>query len=240
MPHKWTLPEIELLRVLWPDTETKTVAASIGRSEQSVWRKATMMKFERTAEFIEKQKQMFAETLRREGVKSRFVKGHISANKGLKLKDYMSPEKIEKLKATQFKSKHKPHNTVEIGHRRIGKDGYLEEKVRDSYKGKNFEFVHHLVYEKHFGSIPDGCLVTFKDGNLLNFEPDNLILKTKKENLLDNQISDSCLIKRMTKEKDPAKIEVIKHEAKELIQVKRATVLLNRKIKENVKSRRKS
>lgn len=240
MPRRWTLPEMELLQELWPNTETKTVAATIGKSEQSVWRKANLMQLKRTPEFIEKQQQMFAETLRREGVKSRFVKGQVAINKGRKLEEYMSPESIEKLKATQFKKENKPHNTVPIGYRRVGKDGYLEEKVRDSYKGKNFEFVHHLVYEKHFGPIPKGSLVTFKDGNLLNFEdPNNLILKTKRENLLDNQITDSCLIKRMIGCDDQEQIEMIKNHAPELIQMKRSTILLNRKIKENV-TRRKS
>ena len=234
MPQKWTLREIKLLQKLWPETETKVIAEKIGKSKQSVWRKQNILGLKRSDDFIKKQQEFFAETLRREGVKNRFVKGQPAINKGKKLEEYMSAENIEKLKATQFKKGSVPHNTVPIGHQRLGKDGYLEEKVRNVHHGKNFEFVHHMVFRKHYGPIPKGCVVTFKDGNISNFNPDNLILKTKYQNLLDNQITDSCLVKRMIKSKDLTKIEIIKNKAPELIEMKRATVLLTRKIKENV------
>ena len=238
MPFRWTKTEIELLQKLWPDTPTNDIVKLLGRSYQACWGKANLMQLQRSEEFIKKQQQMFAETLRREGVKSRFVKGHESHNKGKKMEEFMSAESIEKIKKTQFPKFNKPKNTQPIGTERIAKDGYIEIKVRESYKGRNFEYKQRVVYEQHFGEVPKGFIVGFKDGDIYNFEPSNLVLKSKLENLLDNQITDSCLIKRMTKEKDPAKIEIIKHEAKELIQVKRATVLLNRKIKENDLSRK--
>ena len=238
MPQRWTLSETELLQKLWPDTPTKEVAKLLNRSVQSCHCKAKLMQLQRSEEFKEKLQQYFAEILKREGVKTRFVKGQESYNKGKKMEEWMSPESMERVKKTHFPKYNKPVNTVPIGTERIAKDGYIEIKVRESYKGKNFEYKQRVIYEQHFGKVPKGFIVGFKDGDIYNFEPSNLVLKSKLENLLDNQISDTCLIKRMTKEKDPAKIEIIKQEAKELIQVKRATVLLNRKIKENDVSRK--
>ena len=43
------------------------------------------------------------------------------------------------------------------------------------------------VYREHFGEIPDGYMVGFKDGNSDNMDPDNLFLLTNEENLEMNR-----------------------------------------------------
>src|SRR5690606_30714992 len=43
--------------------------------------------------------------------KRQFKKGHVPYNKGKKLKEYATPEAIERMKKTQFKKGNKPKNT---------------------------------------------------------------------------------------------------------------------------------
>lgn len=113
---------------------------------------------------------------------SRFNKGHKSFNKGLKQSDYMTPEAIERTKATQFKKGHEPHNTNYDGHERINVDGYIEKRV---CKGV-YRLKHRIVWERHNGAIPKGCLVVFKNGNTLDCSIKNLELITMEENMLRN------------------------------------------------------
>ena len=235
---RWTLEESELLKKLWPDTDTKVISSMlINRSPQSVWTRAKFLGLKRSEDFIEKQQLLFAETLRREGVKTRFSKGHQSKNKGVPMVMWMAPEKMENVKKTQFKKGMVPHNTAPLGFERTTKDGYVEVKFKEDNHKTNFKLKHRLIYESCFGPIPEGCIVVFADGDKMNFEPDNLKLKTMKENLMENILSDSCIVKRI----DPdVEIQNIMKSMPELIEQKRKTILLNRKIKENVSTSRKT
>lgn len=38
-----------------------------------------------------------------------------------------------------------------------------------------YRLKHHLIYEQHFGEIPENHVIVFKDSNCLNFNPNNLI-----------------------------------------------------------------
>lgn len=109
------------------------------------------------------------------GLDGRFPKGHTPFNKGLKgLKGV-----IVGGKETQFKSGHLPHNYKPVGTERVNADGYVDIKIADpaKWRGK-----HLLVWEKHNGRpVPPGHVVIFGDGNRRNFDPDNLILVSRKQ-----------------------------------------------------------
>lgn len=66
------------------------------------------------------------------------------------------------------------------------KDGRIFVTVKIGMPNK-WEFKHRLVYKEHYGEIPDGYMINFADGNRLNFEPDNLILVSKGENIMLNK-----------------------------------------------------
>lgn len=64
---------------------------------------------------------------------------------------------------------------TEFGNGRIRNDGYIQITTTEN-KGK---LLHRLVYEKHFGSIPEGFCVHHLDNDKTNNAPNNLILLSK-------------------------------------------------------------
>ena len=101
-----------------------------------------------------------------------FEKGHVPANKGKK----MPKELYEKVKATMFKEGSIPANTMPIGTEKMLADGYIWIKVNDLPKAKYKNWIqkHRVVYEKHYGKIPEGHVVIFLDRNRENFDSENL------------------------------------------------------------------
>lgn len=47
--------------------------------------------------------------------------------------------------------------------------------------------VHRLEWEKHFGDIPNGCIVHHKDENKLNWSIDNLELLSRKDHIFKHK-----------------------------------------------------
>lgn len=102
----------------------------------------------------------------------------------------LSSEHYEKIKDTMFKKGQKSHNSKPIGYeKQYGNYVLVKTNDKPTQKGKwmdNWTFKQRYVYEQNFGSIPEGCLVVFADGNNKNFEPDNLVLVTQQELLYMN------------------------------------------------------
>lgn len=114
----------------------------------------------------------------------RFKKGHEPVNKGLKQTDYMSPEAIERTKATHFKPQQKPHNLLQVGAVVKNAGGYLlRKKQMEGTQWERWDFLHRATWEEHKGPIPEGMMVSFKDGNKENVDIDNLMLISSAENL---------------------------------------------------------
>ena len=53
---------------------------------------------------------------------------------------------------------------------------YIQVKIANNYKDEegNWKYKHHIVYEQHYGKIPDDHVVIFLDGDTTNFDPANL------------------------------------------------------------------
>lgn len=136
-------------------------------------------------------KAFYARNSLKSGVTGYFKKGHEAFNKGMKWDDYMSEEAQEMARSTTFKPGNMPHNHKEMYHERVNTDGYTEIKIREKYPGeygnKNFVLKHRLIWEQHNGPVPEGCIVTFRDGNKRNFDPDNLILISRSQNAVLNR-----------------------------------------------------
>lgn len=122
------------------------------------------------------------------GLDSCFKKGHATHNKGKKRSEWMSEEGKANSRKTCFKKGNRSfnnanHNQKEIGRERIGKDGYIYVKVAEPNKR---DLKHRYIYEKNYGKIPKGYICIFLDGNIRNFNPENLSIITRKENLILN------------------------------------------------------
>lgn len=103
-----------------------------------------------------------------------FKKGTVPANKGKKLIDYVSPEKIGNIKRTQFKKGQKPKNTLHDHAvvKRKDKTGVTYLYIRVSLS--KWVPLQRYVWQQKHGIIPEGHNIIFKDRNTLNCNIDNL------------------------------------------------------------------
>lgn len=105
-----------------------------------------------------------------------------------------SPEFSKKIRqdwgsATRFKKGQKPHTWLPVGSTRVSADGYLQRKISDTgYPPRDWKGMHILLWEEHFGPIPTGHCVCFKDNNKQNVVIDNLELITRAERMRRNSI----------------------------------------------------
>lgn len=165
----WTPQRIETLLELYPERTNHEIAKTIGVTESAVRGMAFKLKLRKSEEF----KWEHAS-------KSFFPKGHTPMNKGCKQKDYLSANQIEKIKATQFKKGHTPANHKPVGYERINKDGYIEVKTAEP---NVFKQKHRIVWEKHYGEIPRGYNIQFRDGDKRNVNIDNLYMISRAQQL---------------------------------------------------------
>ena len=112
------------------------------------------------------------------GIDSKFKKGMTPHNKGKK----MTKEMYDKLRPTMFQKGHN-FNARPVGSERIDVDGYIRVKVAQPNK---WVLKHVSVWESYKGEVPKGKLVIFLDGNMRNFDINNLALISKAENLYLN------------------------------------------------------
>ena len=102
------------------------------------------------------------------GTNARFKKGHDPWNKGMK--GYSAPGS----ERTWFRKGHLPVNTTQpVGSEAVYKGGYIYVKVAmpNIWMSK-----HQLIWEQINGPVPDGYVIVFKDRNIRNFNPENLML----------------------------------------------------------------
>lgn len=113
-----------------------------------------------------------------------FKKGQVSFNKGLKQSDFMSPEAIERTKATRFKKGNIPHNYKPVGSTRLNVDGYIEVKVADPNK---WQLRSRIVWKEKYGEVPKGKILLHINGIRDDDRIENLMLVSRCEELKLNQ-----------------------------------------------------
>ena len=115
------------------------------------------------------------------GLTGYFEKGHQPANKGKKV----SPEVYEKIKRTMIKPGNRPPKTANVGDIVKATVGYYKIKVAEP---NVWEWCHVRAWQQAYGEIPEGMMVSFKDGNKANWELENLMLVSKEENIVLNNM----------------------------------------------------
>jgi len=157
------------------------IADHLNRTMGSVAGRCKRLGLKLPEELKKKRLAMTAECINK-GKAFRFKKGHAPWNKGKKGLQLGG-------QVSYFKKGHKPPNTKQDGfisarrHTRSNKI-YLYIRIAES----KWMELHRYIYQLYHGSIPEGGIVRFKDGNTLNVLPDNLELITKKVNMQRNTI----------------------------------------------------
>jgi hypothetical protein len=173
----WTPDELAQLRAMYADHPTREIAELLNRSERSIYMQAAELRLTKSAEYLA---SPAACRLRRGdniGFASRFKKGVVPANKGLRRPGWASG----RMRETQFKKgrpAHEARNYAPIGSLRLSKEGYLERKVTDDpalIPKRRWVSVHRLVWEAANGSIPPGHAVVFKAGRR-SVDPERITL----------------------------------------------------------------
>lgn len=121
----------------------------------------------------------------RSGCTGWYQKGHPPGTKGKTIEEICKndPEKLARVRATQFKKGDRPKNEMPVGTIVINSNGHLMRKKQ--MKGgmwDRWEILHRAVWKEHNGPIPKGKIVVFKDGNKQNCDISNLMLITRAEN----------------------------------------------------------
>lgn len=181
----WTDEQIFWFIVVYPHAPTEHVARMLGRTVPSCYQLAGRLGLKKTAEYLATFRPGWLDGVR--GGSTRFQKGHVPANKGLRRPGWARGRMAE----TQFK-KGRPaseaHNYRPIGSLRVSKDGYLERKVTDDpaiFPARRWVAVHRLVWEAAHGPIPPRHVICFLPGRHIAVEaeitPDRLQMVSQKD-----------------------------------------------------------
>ena len=174
MRRKWTEEEDAVLRGRYGTIPAEEIAGQLQRSVRSVYGRAQLLGLRCPESYrSEAGKKGSASP---EAVSHRFMKGHISANRGKK----MSPEVYVKCSSTMFRKGNIPVNTKPVGSERLTKDGYMAVKTAEPNVWK---LKHRLIWEQVHGPIPEGSNVQFRNGNRQDIRIENLYLISRAEQM---------------------------------------------------------
>lgn len=173
--ERWTDDDVDYLCLHYADMSTPEVAAALHHSVDSTFRKAHDLGLHKSLDYRRRAGAVCAQHPR--SVATRFQKGRISENKGLRQEDYMSAASIERTKATRFQKGQRPHNARDVGSEVRHADGYIYVKTASGPMPK-----HRWLWEQHYGKVPKGSIVVFRDGDRGHCTIDNLELISRGEN----------------------------------------------------------
>jgi HNH endonuclease len=188
--HKpWTAAEDQLLREQFPHRSNKEIAAQLGRGLYSINQHAhKVLGLRKTAEYMASPAACRLRRGDNVGAATRFKKGLIPANKGIKRPGWAPG----RMKETQFKKGQRSVNTLPVGTIIPDSDGYLRRKIFEGSGGFGnehvWERIHRRVWEDAHGPIPKGHALIFKDKNRAHCELDNLELLSRAELMLRNTV----------------------------------------------------
>lgn len=182
--HNWTPDEDKLLALIYPDTKTSTVAATIGVSTSQAYTRANFLGIRKSAAFLASQDSGRIRDGEL-GQETRFQPGAAGLTKGMKFGSGHSA-------ATQFKAGLVQGRAAELA-KPIGyecvRDGYLVRKINNDLPlHRRWRAVHLIEWEAIHGPVPDGHVLAFRDGNRMNRAADNLVLVSRGALLQRNSI----------------------------------------------------
>lgn len=181
--RKWTHRQQRYLINHYADTPMDVLVQKTGHKVDSIYNKAQNLGLKRGQDWYVTCGLNVSKTPR--SVATRFQKGHVPANKGKRLEEFMSADGIKRSSRGGFQKGQKAHNVKPVGYERIDKDGYVFVKVE---MGRKLVLKHRWVWEQAHGKIPKGHIIAFRDGNKQNCELKNLQMVSLYENVHRNCI----------------------------------------------------
>lgn len=183
----WSEADDALLRQRYPHEPTQALAVALRRSVRSVYARAALLGLAKSAEYLAS--PAAGRTNGRQGIGTRFPKGNVPANKGLRRPGWAPG----RMRETQFRKGERRGVAVKlwkpIGTERINKDGYLERKINNDLPlQRRWRAVHLIVWEAANGPVPRGHAVVFKNGDKTDIRLDNLELVTRRELMARNTV----------------------------------------------------
>ena len=173
----------DIIRERFPNEKTQDLADELGLTYSQLANRAHSMGLKKSDKFKQSEKSG-RHNLIEGGKKTRFQPGHIPFNKGIKMPNYV----YDKVKHSMFKKGNRPQNWKPDGSivQRNDKSGrtYLYYKVKDS----QWILYHNKIWMDYHGKIPPKHIISFKDGNTLNCDINNLQLLSMSENAKRNSI----------------------------------------------------
>jgi hypothetical protein len=171
----------KILEILYPYIPAKMLGEYLGLTVSQVYNrtyKKGVKKDPKTKKAINRALMLNA------GKHTRFDKGHVPFNKGIKCPNLL----LTNAASTMFKKGNKPHNTKGDNATSIRKDNlgrlYYYSKISDGV----WIATHRLTWEQANGPIPAKHIVRFIDGNTMNLELSNLECIPMKQNMTKNTI----------------------------------------------------
>lgn len=185
----WIPAEDRALRTLYPHMRTEDVARILGRPLTSIYNHAAQLGVEKSEAFRSSPlsgRNVKGNALH--GARTRFQKGIVPANKGLRRPGWAPGRMAE----TQFKKGDFPVNRdpdfYVLGALRINTDGYIDMRVSFEKGACGWRALHRILWEDAYGPIPKGHIVVFKNRDKLDVELENLELITRADNCRRNSI----------------------------------------------------
>ena len=183
--HITTEDDIAYVKEHYATMSAQEIAEARDMSKTTVSCIAQDLGLRKSREWIAERARLRSSHPNHGGRVSRFKPGNVPVGKGKKIEEWMTPEGIANSSKTRFRKGNKPANYRPVGSERLNVDGYIEVKVGEGQRWRHKQLV---VWERMNGKVPEGYIVSFKDGNRQNCELDNLYLTTRAEQLRKNGV----------------------------------------------------
>lgn len=177
-----------MLRNQYADTHTEQLACELKRALGTVYQKASALGLHKSQAYLASPAACRLRRGDQVGKASRYPKGHVPANKGLRRPGWHRG----RMRETQFRKGQFPVNRdpdyYVLGALRVNSGGYIDMRVSFDPGARGWRALHRILWEDAHGPVPRGFIVAFKDGEKLNVEIDNLELRSLAANMRRNTV----------------------------------------------------
>ena len=172
--------QVQEIIKLYPDKPASEIAKQFGRPISSIYKTAQRYGVKKSDTFKNSPLSGRVQKGQHLSPSTELKTGHTPWSKGNSACEiFKTKESLEKHISTRWKKGMKPHTTKYDGAitvRRMlpdGTGGVIPYKMI-RLSENNWEFLNRYLWKKHYGDIPPGYNVVFKDGNTLNCVIENL------------------------------------------------------------------